>query len=150
MRPPAANNINHLVSSLSTEVECPACDGTEFSKVRQPDQAGRKIYPAPCQQCLGKGRIASIAMQRGVGGYSAYTSGIFDGGWRRFIPAKSGRSALSVWFATNEPSQAKAFENSGIPRNPRAFINIKFNENVPVALAEPTNEFDFLLSATFW
>ena len=67
-----------------------------------------------------------------------------------FIPAKSGRSALSVWFATNEPSQAKAFENFGIPRNLRAFINIKFNENVPVALAEPTNEFDFLLSATFW
>ena len=48
-----------------------------------------------------------------------------------FIPAKSGRSALSVWFAAMKPSQAKAFENSGIPRNLPAFINIKFNENVP-------------------
>jgi hypothetical protein len=40
-----------------TEIDCPACEGTGFPPVAQPEQAGRKIYPAPCEQCLGKGRI---------------------------------------------------------------------------------------------
>ena len=44
---------------LDMEVECSVCDGTGFPKVRQPIQPGRKIYPAPCKQCLGKGRIGS-------------------------------------------------------------------------------------------
>jgi len=56
---------------VSTEVDCPACDGTGFPKVRQPDQPGRKIYPAPCKQCLGKGRIEPAARLRGGGGLSA-------------------------------------------------------------------------------
>lgn len=43
-----------------TEINCPACDGTGFPLVPQPQQAGRKIYPAPCPQCLGKGRISSL------------------------------------------------------------------------------------------
>jgi DnaJ-class molecular chaperone len=42
-----------------TEVICPACNGTGFPTVMQPVQPGRKIYPAPCKQCSGKGRIAS-------------------------------------------------------------------------------------------
>jgi len=42
-----------------TEIRCPACEGTGFSKVTQPVQPGRKIYPPPCKQCLGKGRIES-------------------------------------------------------------------------------------------
>ena len=41
------------------EIRCPACDGTGFAKVKQPIQPGRKIYPATCQECAGKGRIAS-------------------------------------------------------------------------------------------
>jgi DnaJ-class molecular chaperone len=40
------------------EVECPGCDGTGFPTVKKPIQPGKKIYPAPCKQCLGKGRIA--------------------------------------------------------------------------------------------
>ena len=44
---------------VGTEIECPECDGTGFPKVSQSVQPGRKIYPAPCKQCFGKGRIAS-------------------------------------------------------------------------------------------
>jgi DnaJ-class molecular chaperone len=40
-----------------TEVICPACDGTGLQKVKQPTQTGRKIYPAKCPECGGKGRI---------------------------------------------------------------------------------------------
>jgi hypothetical protein len=29
----------------STEVICPACEGTGFQKVKQPTQPGRKLYP---------------------------------------------------------------------------------------------------------
>jgi DnaJ-class molecular chaperone len=43
----------------SMEVVCSACGGTGFPKVAQPAQPGRKIYPPPCKQCLGKGRIRS-------------------------------------------------------------------------------------------
>jgi len=32
--------------------------GTGFPTVKQPVQPGRKIYPAPCKQCFGKGRLA--------------------------------------------------------------------------------------------
>jgi hypothetical protein len=39
------------------EVKCSACDGTGFPKVAQPAQPERKIYPPPCKQCLGKGRL---------------------------------------------------------------------------------------------
>src|SRR5467141_4192913 len=133
MRTPAANNINHLVSSLSTEVECPACDGTEFPKVRQPDQPGRKINPAPCQQCFGP-----------------WTSGIFQGGWHGVssIPAKSGRGFLPVLVRGYELGQAKAFENAGIPRNLRAFINIKFNENVHGGPCGCNDRIRLLLSTT--
>jgi DnaJ-class molecular chaperone len=47
-----------------TEVECPACDGTGFPLVKQPKQPGRKIYPAPCKECFGKGRISSTGAAR--------------------------------------------------------------------------------------
>jgi DnaJ-class molecular chaperone len=40
-----------------TEDVCPACDGTGVQKVKQPAQPGHKIYPAKCEECLGKGRI---------------------------------------------------------------------------------------------
>jgi DnaJ-class molecular chaperone len=41
------------------EIKCPACEGTGFPKVKQPDQPGRRIFPAPCEKCGGKGRVAS-------------------------------------------------------------------------------------------
>jgi len=40
-----------------TEVICPACDGTGFQKVEQPTEPGRRLYPAMCKVCFGKGRI---------------------------------------------------------------------------------------------
>jgi DnaJ-class molecular chaperone len=40
-----------------TEKICSACNGTGFPPVKQPTQPGRKMYPAPCEQCSGKGRI---------------------------------------------------------------------------------------------
>jgi len=46
---------------LVTEVECPACEGTGFPKVTQLVKPGRKIFPAPCKQCFGKGRLARAA-----------------------------------------------------------------------------------------
>jgi DnaJ-class molecular chaperone len=39
------------------EVKCPACNGTGFPAVAQL-KPWRKIYPAPCKECAGKGRIA--------------------------------------------------------------------------------------------
>jgi DnaJ-class molecular chaperone len=42
---------------IVAEIKCPACGGTGFSVVRQPFQPGRKIYPPPCTQCAGKGRV---------------------------------------------------------------------------------------------
>lgn len=43
---------------IATELECPACGGTGFPTVAQPAEPGRKIYPAPCKKCFGKGRLA--------------------------------------------------------------------------------------------
>jgi DnaJ-class molecular chaperone len=40
-----------------TEDVCRACDGTGLQKVKQPTQPDQKIYPAKCEECLGKGRI---------------------------------------------------------------------------------------------
>jgi hypothetical protein len=39
------------------EIKCPACDGTGFSKVKQPAEPGHRIYPAPRKECGDKGRI---------------------------------------------------------------------------------------------
>jgi len=41
----------------ATEIICPACDGTGAEKIKQPTEPDRKIYPATCKQCHGKGRI---------------------------------------------------------------------------------------------
>jgi len=48
---------------ISPEINCPTCEGTGFPKVLQPEQPGRKIFPAPCPQCHGKGRISPLAAQ---------------------------------------------------------------------------------------
>jgi hypothetical protein len=47
-----------------TEVRCQACAGTGFPIVNQPARLGRRIYPAPCQQCMGKGRVIRSAGKR--------------------------------------------------------------------------------------
>jgi DnaJ-class molecular chaperone len=39
------------------EHKCAACNGTGFPAVIRPVQPGRRIYPAPCRKCSGKGRI---------------------------------------------------------------------------------------------
>jgi DnaJ-class molecular chaperone len=49
------------LSVKPTEYKCPACKGTGFSAVKQPTQPGRKIYPAECGKCGGKGRITEAA-----------------------------------------------------------------------------------------
>jgi DnaJ-class molecular chaperone len=48
-------------SMLPTEIKCPACGGTGFPTVTQPVQPDRKVYPAPCKECGGKGRIKEAA-----------------------------------------------------------------------------------------
>jgi DnaJ-class molecular chaperone len=48
--------------AVGTEIKCPACDGTGFPKVKQPAKPGRKIFPAPCKKCFGKGRIGSVVV----------------------------------------------------------------------------------------
>jgi DnaJ-class molecular chaperone len=47
--------------SKPDEIDCPACKGTGFPVVMQPIKPGRKIYPAPCKRCLGKGRLEQVA-----------------------------------------------------------------------------------------
>jgi DnaJ-class molecular chaperone len=39
------------------ERKCPACNGTGFPPVKQPKEQGRKIYPARCERCDGKGWV---------------------------------------------------------------------------------------------
>jgi DnaJ-class molecular chaperone len=46
-----------MKTTLPRETKCEACDGTGYPKVKQPDQPGRRIFPAPCKKCGGKGRI---------------------------------------------------------------------------------------------
>jgi DnaJ-class molecular chaperone len=43
---------------VSPEVECAACNGTGVPRVKQPVEPGRRIYPAPCKKCAGKGRVS--------------------------------------------------------------------------------------------
>jgi transcription elongation factor Elf1 len=35
---------------------CPGCSGTDSASVMQPVKPGRKIYPARCGACEGKGK----------------------------------------------------------------------------------------------
>jgi len=48
------------------EVKCPACNGTGFPNVKQPVEPRRRIFPAPCRECAGKGRVASQGLSRKV------------------------------------------------------------------------------------
>jgi DnaJ-class molecular chaperone len=46
------------------EVKCDACDGKGYPPVREP-VPGRRIYPAPCRKCGGKGRLAKSSLPSG-------------------------------------------------------------------------------------
>jgi len=46
------------------ELICDACDGTGFPAVTQPAQPGRRVYPAPCRRCGGKGRLKAEASEK--------------------------------------------------------------------------------------
>ena len=43
-----------------TEIKCESCNGTGFPKVAQPAVSGKRIYPASCKKCGGKGRIKIV------------------------------------------------------------------------------------------
>jgi len=45
-----------IKAGAEPEYQCPACHGTGFPPAKQPIQPGRKIYPAPCRKCGGKGK----------------------------------------------------------------------------------------------
>ena len=47
-------------NSKKPEIKCNACEGRGFEAIRQPQprkSIGRKIYPAKCAKCAGKGRL---------------------------------------------------------------------------------------------
>jgi hypothetical protein len=45
------------VQDALLEIKCPACNGTGFPNVKQPVELGRKIYPPPCKDSAGNGRL---------------------------------------------------------------------------------------------
>jgi DnaJ-class molecular chaperone len=53
--------MKEAADTKTAETKCPACNGTGYPVVMQPVQPGRKIYPAPCKECGGKGRITEPA-----------------------------------------------------------------------------------------
>jgi len=46
-----------MKSAVPVEETCQACDGAGHQAVKQPSQPNRRIYPPPCKECGGKGRI---------------------------------------------------------------------------------------------
>lgn len=49
------------VTTKIKEHMCEACKGRGFPVVMQPVQPGRKIYPAKCKACDGKGKITDAS-----------------------------------------------------------------------------------------
>ena len=60
-RSPQTTTLKARVAAAPLEMICPACDGFGFQKIKQSTESGRKIYPAKCGVCLGKGRIEKPA-----------------------------------------------------------------------------------------
>jgi hypothetical protein len=44
--------------SRLVERSCPACSGTGKAPVKQTTRPGVRVYPPPCKECGGKGRVA--------------------------------------------------------------------------------------------
>ena len=44
-------------SAVPVEEKCQACDGAAYQAVKQPSQPNHRIFPSPCKECGGKGRI---------------------------------------------------------------------------------------------
>jgi DnaJ-class molecular chaperone len=42
---------------MTKEVKCKACDGTGVELAKQPSDPAKRIYPARCKVCGGKGRV---------------------------------------------------------------------------------------------
>jgi DnaJ-class molecular chaperone len=42
------------------EIKCEACNGTGVQIVKQPSVPGKRIYPARCKMCDGKGRVKKV------------------------------------------------------------------------------------------
>jgi DnaJ-class molecular chaperone len=53
-----SNNSRKKGTLRPAEQRCPACNGTGFPLVAQPDKPSRRIFPASCKGCMGKGRVA--------------------------------------------------------------------------------------------
>ena len=47
-------------ASTEVEVKCDACNGTGFQAINKAAQSGRRIYPATCPRCVGKGRVRNM------------------------------------------------------------------------------------------
>jgi hypothetical protein len=56
-RRPGGPNYAGERDGLSDEIKCEACDGTGVQMVKQPLEPGKRIYPARCKVCNGKGRV---------------------------------------------------------------------------------------------
>jgi hypothetical protein len=80
----------------------------------------------------------------------AATSGVFEDGWRGVHPGKK-RGGVFCPFGSRLSTKLGE-GHLRIPTslaNQRAFINIKFNENVPVALADATSNSTFGINHYF-
>jgi len=66
------------------------CHGTGFPKVKQPVQPGRRIYPAPCKECAGKGRVASPRTWRG----GRSNSSCRQAPWREHWGSQTGETTI--------------------------------------------------------
>jgi len=43
--------------ALSDQIKCEACDGTGVQIPIKPSEPGKRVYPARCKICYGKGRV---------------------------------------------------------------------------------------------
>lgn len=56
-QPARTSRVGNNMAPKIKEHTCAACNGMGFPVVMQPVQPGRKLYPAQCEVCDGKGKI---------------------------------------------------------------------------------------------
>lgn len=54
---PEGGMVRYMKPKIKEHV-CPDCQGSGFTAVKQPARPGRRIHPARCKSCDGKGKIA--------------------------------------------------------------------------------------------